>query len=99
MTRKKQRTPPPQDILSSLSPRERQVADTLLTEYSAAGIARKLGIHHRTAERHLGNIYSKLGINSKVELAIICCALKGHILLMFLSFYFVEIFSNGHGII
>ena len=82
MSRKKQRKRPPQDIhywlnkLSSLSPRERQVAYALLTEYSATGIARKLGIHARTAERHLGNIYVKLGINSKVELAIICCALK-----------------------
>jgi DNA-binding NarL/FixJ family response regulator len=33
-------------------------------------IARQLGVSHRTVESHLSNIFSKLGIGSRVQLAL-----------------------------
>jgi DNA-binding CsgD family transcriptional regulator len=53
---------------NSLSKREWEVANLLLQGKSNKLIASSLGISQRTVEFHLKNIYSKLRVNSRVEL-------------------------------
>jgi DNA-binding CsgD family transcriptional regulator/tetratricopeptide (TPR) repeat protein len=54
---------------SALSAREREVARLAAEGLSAREIAERLFIGERTVESHLGNVYAKLGVRSKVELA------------------------------
>ena len=56
--------------IKSLSERERQVSDLVMQGMLNKQIALQLGISERTVEFHLNNIYTKLQINSRVELAI-----------------------------
>lgn len=61
-----------EDILTarySLSPRERQVLSQLALGRSAEGIGTNLGISPNTVRSHVSNIYSKLGIRSRDQLA------------------------------
>jgi DNA-binding CsgD family transcriptional regulator len=53
---------------SVLSRREREVARLALQGRTAPEIARELFIGERTVESHLGRIYAKLGVASKLEL-------------------------------
>jgi len=53
-----------------LSERERQVSDLVMQGMLNKQIALQLGISERTVEFHLNNIYTKLQIGSRVELAI-----------------------------
>ncbi|MGQ0632131.1 MAG: response regulator [Sporichthyaceae bacterium] len=53
---------------SSLSAREREVARLAGRGRTAPAIARELFIGERTVESHLGRIYAKLGVNSKLDL-------------------------------
>ena len=53
-----------------LSERERQVSDLVMQGLLNKQIALLLGISERTVEFHLNNIYTKLQIGSRVELAI-----------------------------
>lgn len=55
--------------LASLSQREREVLDELLHGHYNKTIADHLGITPRTVEFHRANIFSKLGVQSAVELA------------------------------
>ena len=55
--------------LSALSQRERQVAQLAAEGKTAREIAERLFISKRTVETHLANVYAKLGVRSKVELA------------------------------
>jgi DNA-binding NarL/FixJ family response regulator len=57
--------------LSTLSPRERQVA--LLVSKGAANkeIARNLSISERTVKAHLGSIFQKLGVRDRLQLALL----------------------------
>lgn len=55
---------------SELSPRERQVVQLAARGASAKDIARLLRIGHRTVETHMSHAYAKLGIRSRIELAI-----------------------------
>lgn len=55
--------------LSALSPRERQVARLAAEGCTAREIGERLFIGERTVETHLANIYAKLGVRSKLELA------------------------------
>jgi predicted ATPase/DNA-binding CsgD family transcriptional regulator/DNA-binding XRE family transcriptional regulator len=50
-----------------LTPRERQVLDLVVSGANNAAIARNLGISARTVDRHLTNIYGKLGVANRVE--------------------------------
>ena len=52
----------------ALSRRERQVARLAAQGLMAIDIAEQLSISHRTVETHLVNIYTKLGIRSKIDL-------------------------------
>jgi DNA-binding CsgD family transcriptional regulator len=54
---------------AALSAREREVARLAAEGRSAREIAEQLFIGERTVETHLANVYAKLGVRSKVELA------------------------------
>ena len=56
--------------IKSLTEREKQVSDLVMQGLLNKQIALQLGISERTVEFHLNNIYSKLEINSRVELAV-----------------------------
>jgi DNA-binding NarL/FixJ family response regulator len=56
------------DVLSMLSPREREVAIAVGQGTSTAEIARQLEISVRTVESHIWHSYRKLGVHNRVEL-------------------------------
>lgn len=56
--------------LDVLSQREKQVTDLLMQGMSNKQIALTLGIAERTVEFHLNNIYAKLMVGSRMELAL-----------------------------
>jgi DNA-binding CsgD family transcriptional regulator len=53
---------------STLTPRENEVRDLLLTGCSSEAIARRLGISRHTVKDHRKNIFRKLGVGSLAEL-------------------------------
>ncbi|MCD4674313.1 MAG: LuxR C-terminal-related transcriptional regulator [Anaerolineaceae bacterium] len=53
--------------INQFSEREKDVIEVLLQGKSNKEIALELGISTRTVEFHLGNIYAKLGVSSRVE--------------------------------
>lgn len=53
---------------ASLTRREREIAALVRHGYSAHEIAERLTLSDRTVETHIANIYSKLGVGSRVEL-------------------------------
>ena len=55
-------------MLSSLSPREREVMKFLLRGLHAREIGEALGISHRTVEVHKAHIMEKMGVRSVVEI-------------------------------
>jgi two-component system response regulator DctR len=58
----------PAERLQTLTSREREVLDLALKEQSCKLIAQKLGISHRTVERHRSRLLEKLGVASVTEL-------------------------------
>lgn len=55
-------------LVESLTPREKEVLDLLVTEgLSNKKIAKRLHICTGTVEKHLANIYGKLGVESRTE--------------------------------
>ena len=54
--------------LQTLTSREREVLDLVLKGQSCKVIAQKLGISHRTVERHRSRLLEKLGVASVTEL-------------------------------
>ena len=55
---------------SPLTPREREVAALVARGLSNRAIARELVITEATAERHTGNVFAKLGLASRAQLAV-----------------------------
>lgn len=55
-------------LADRLTPREREIAAAFSNGETYREIGTRLGIAPNTVRRHLGNIYEKLGISSKVEL-------------------------------
>lgn len=53
--------------IRALTRREREIADTLETGLSNAGIARKLGISAHTVKVHVGHILTKLHVHDRAE--------------------------------
>ncbi|TMQ03619.1 MAG: helix-turn-helix transcriptional regulator [Deltaproteobacteria bacterium] len=58
----------PNDPLVTLSARESQIADALMTGATAKEIARDLLVSFHTIRTHIRNIYNKLGVCNRVEL-------------------------------
>jgi DNA-binding CsgD family transcriptional regulator len=54
---------------STLTARELEIARLAAQRFTSTEIAGRLYISHRTVEGHLANVYLKLGVNSKSELA------------------------------
>ena len=52
-----------------LTPRQRQIADLVSRGYTNDGVARTLHVSIKTVEKHLGDIYRRLGIDSRTALA------------------------------
>ncbi|WP_248819310.1 LuxR family transcriptional regulator [Frankia sp. AgB32] len=55
--------------LDALTPQEIRVARLVAAGQSNAGVARELVLSVKTIEYHLGNVYAKLGLRSRRELA------------------------------
>ena len=53
-----------------LTPREFDIIGTILTGCSNKDVGRKFSISERTVKHHLSNIYDKLGVSNRLELAI-----------------------------
>ena len=56
--------------LSDLTPRQREVAMLLSTGCTNAEIGHKLGIGMGTVKIHMKHIFAKLGLKSRVEVAL-----------------------------
>ncbi|MEJ8836539.1 response regulator [Ramlibacter sp. AN1133] len=61
---------PPQDVLGSLTERERQILEHLARGESNKTIARALDISHDTVKLHVRHILAKLNLSSRVEAAV-----------------------------
>lgn len=55
--------------VGSLTGRESEIAQMAIAGESAADIARRLFISERTVESHLANVYRKVGVRTRIELA------------------------------
>lgn len=63
--------------LATLTPREREIFDRIVSGQANKVIALELGISIRTVESHRANIMEKLDANSLVDLVLLSVALKG----------------------
>src|SRR6266550_138783 len=53
-----------------LTPREREIVGVILTGSSNSDIAARFSISEKTVKHHLTNIFDKLGVSSRLELAL-----------------------------
>jgi len=53
-----------------LTPRELEIVATIVYGYSNRDIAQKFSISERTVKHHVSNIFDKLGVSSRLELAL-----------------------------
>jgi two-component system, NarL family, nitrate/nitrite response regulator NarL len=53
-----------------LTPREQDIVETIVAGYSNREIARHLSISEDTVKNHLTNVFDKLGVSSRLELAL-----------------------------
>jgi len=60
-----------EDVLASLSPRERDVAKEIEKGLSNKEIASALGITERTVKAHLSAVYEKLEVSDRLALAML----------------------------
>jgi DNA-binding NarL/FixJ family response regulator len=67
----------PEKKAFGMTPRERQIVAAVLSGYSNRDIAQKLSISDQTVKNHLTSIYDKVGVSSRLELAL--CATKYHL--------------------
>jgi DNA-binding NarL/FixJ family response regulator len=56
--------------MNQLTRREHEVASLAAVGLQVKEIADRLGITHGTAKLHLHNVYTKLGVGSRVKLAL-----------------------------
>jgi two-component system nitrate/nitrite response regulator NarL len=62
--------------LLALTARERQIIDCILAGKMNREIGQQLGIAEDTVKRHVTHIYDKLGVSSRLELALYCSSGK-----------------------
>jgi DNA-binding NarL/FixJ family response regulator len=55
------------DVLASLTDREREVLELMAQGMSNAGIAERLFLSPKTVERHIGSVFTKLGLDADEE--------------------------------
>lgn len=55
------------DAQSPLTPRELEVLELVASGLRSRVIARELGVTEATVNRHLSNIYRRLGVRNRVE--------------------------------
>ncbi|MBM3340805.1 MAG: response regulator transcription factor [Betaproteobacteria bacterium] len=65
-------------MMSSLSPREREVMQYLVRGLHAKEIGEQLGISHRTVEVHKAHIMEKMGVHSVIDIVRIGSGLAEH---------------------
>jgi len=56
-----------------LSPRELEIVSAVVAGYANKEIAEYFKISEDTVKHHLSNIYDKLGVSTRLELALFCC--------------------------
>lgn len=57
-------------MFNTLTPREREVVACVADAMDNKTAAAHLGISHETVKQHLVHIFKKLGVNSRLELAV-----------------------------
>jgi len=62
--------PEPNRNVFGLTPRELEVVNEIVSGYSNSDIAVKLEISHKTVKHHLTNIFEKVGVCNRLELAL-----------------------------
>jgi DNA-binding NarL/FixJ family response regulator len=62
--------PDPQRATFGLTARELEVVSTIVAGYSNGDIAQKFSISVKTVKHHLTNIFDKLGVSNRLELAL-----------------------------
>jgi len=67
LDRAPRRTPTP---ASSLTPRERQIIGAIVEGATNKDIGKHFGLGEQTVKNHLSHIYDKLGVSSRLELAL-----------------------------
>lgn len=50
-----------------LTPRERQIFNLLIQNYSTKDIAVELSISEKTVRNHISNVIQKLGVDSRIQ--------------------------------
>ncbi|MBM6840367.1 response regulator transcription factor [[Clostridium] spiroforme] len=50
-----------------LTPRERQIFNLLIQNYSTKDIAAELNISEKTVRNHISNVIQKLGVDSRIQ--------------------------------
>jgi DNA-binding NarL/FixJ family response regulator len=61
----------PVDLLATMTPTERAVAELITSGASNREIGHELFMSHHTVEAHLTHLYAKLGVRSRVQLAVL----------------------------
>ncbi|MDV7352127.1 LuxR C-terminal-related transcriptional regulator [Rhodococcus oxybenzonivorans] len=70
----KDESSPDDALISSLTPREAQVAGMLAEGMTNKQIAQALVVAPRTVETHIEHIFTKLGVNSRTQVAVLIAA-------------------------
>ena len=60
----------PRQKTFGLTPREKEVITSIVSGYTNKDIAQKFSISEQTVKHHLTNIFDKLGVSSRLELAL-----------------------------